>query len=343
VQWMKLFHPKRVYFEPEALDYPLGVKIYADLEKSGVPIKITGSHNRVTGIPGDTPQLSYAEGKQTLVVGVKRDLRLDTCKPSADFEFSIGTGCPGRCQYCYLQTHLGKKPYIRIYVNLEEVFAQITKIVSENLPNTTSFEAASTSDPLAVEHITGSLAQTISFFGKLDHAKLRTVTKFSNIDSLLNITHNQHTKFRFSLNSLEMIRRYEHHTASLAERIAAANQISRAGYPLGFIIAPLFIYPDYKAGYTDLFQRLKASLSPAPAELSFEFITHRFTGSAKKIILERFPQTGLDMEEAGRRRKFGRYGLVKYIYLQEDYAKLQETVLGLAKHYFPQAEVEYFT
>jgi spore photoproduct lyase len=340
---MQLFQPKRIYFEPEALDYPLGVKIYTDFEKTGVPLKITGSHNRVTGIPGATPGQSYAEGKQTLVVGVKRDLRLDTCKPSADFEFAIGTGCPGRCQYCYLQTHLGKKPYIRIYVNLEQIFAKIAAIVDANSPHTTSFEAASTSDPLAVEHITGSLAQTISFFGGLDHAKLRVVTKFSNIDSLLNITHNQHTKFRFSLNPTEMIRRYEHHTASLEERIEAARRIARAGYPFGFIIAPLFIYPGYQADYADLFQRLRDALNPPPAGLSFEFITHRFTASAKKIILQRFPATGLDLDEAGRRRKFGRYGLVKYIYPPEEYAKLQQTVLGLTERYFPGAEVEYFT
>jgi spore photoproduct lyase len=340
---MKLFQPKRVFFEAEALDYPLGSKIYADFEKSGVPLKIIGSHNRVTGIPGATPRQSYAEGKQTLVVGVKRDLRLDTCKPSADFEFSIGTGCPGRCQYCYLQTHLGKKPYIRIYVNLEQIFAKIAAIVSANSPRITSFEAASTSDPLAVEHITGSLAQTISFFGGLDHAKLRVVSKFSNVDSLLNITHNQRTKFRFSLNSTEIIRRYEHYSASLEERIEAARKIARAGYPLGFIIAPLFIYPGYQSGYADLFQRLKAALSRPPAGLSFEFITHRFTGSAKKIILERFPETGLDLDETVRRRKFGRYGLVKYVYRPEEYAELQQTILGLAERYFPGAEVEYFT
>ena len=30
-----------------------------------------GSHNRVTGIPGKTPQEAYLEGKRTLVVGVE--------------------------------------------------------------------------------------------------------------------------------------------------------------------------------------------------------------------------------------------------------------------------------
>jgi hypothetical protein len=109
----------------------------------------SSAHNRVTGIPGDNPQQSYLESKRTLVVGVKRDLRLDTCKPSADFEFSLGTSCPGGCQYCHLQTHLGKKPYVRVYVNVDEVLAKIAAITAENAPKITPFEAASTSDPLA--------------------------------------------------------------------------------------------------------------------------------------------------------------------------------------------------
>ncbi len=73
------------------MNYPLEKEILAKMDASGVPSRIIGSHNRVTGIPGDNPQQSYLESKRTLLVGVKRDLRLDTCKPSADFEFSMDT------------------------------------------------------------------------------------------------------------------------------------------------------------------------------------------------------------------------------------------------------------
>lgn len=340
---MKIFGPKRVFFEEDALRYPLGEKLYNYYSEQGITTRRIGSHNRVTGIPGENPQQSYREAKQTLVVGVKRDLRLDTCKPSADYEFSLGTSCPGGCQYCYLQTHLGKKPYIRIYVNIDEIFAKIAAITESHLPQITTFEAASTSDPVAVEHITGSLAKTIEYFGELANARMRVVTKFANVDTLLPLNHNQHTKFRFSLNTPEIIRLYEYNTSSLTERIEAANKIAQAGYPLGFIIAPLFIYPDYSTDYTELFKSISEQLWVEPSQISFELITHRFTKSAKSIILERFPATKLDLDEDNRRRKTGRYGLVKYIYPEADYAKLKETILNLAAHYFPQSQIEYFT
>jgi len=341
---MKLFQPKRIFIEADALNYPLGRKILNYFAASDVVVKMIGSHNRVTGIPGLTPLQNYREAKQTLVVGVKRDLRLDSCKPSADFEFSLGTGCPGGCQYCYLQTHLGKKPYIRVYVNLDEILAKIKEITVSRMPAVTTFEAASAADPLAVEHITGSLSRTIEFFGaELPQGRLRVVTKFANAEPLLNLEHNRRTRFRFSINTTEVIRLYEQHTAPLEERIDAARKIARAGYPLGFIVAPLFIYNNYQNDYAHLFQSLAETLRPVPEDLSFEFITHRFTKSAKKIILERFPATRLDLDETTRRPKYGRYGLIKYIYPAADYQKLKETVLYSVKQFFPNAKIEYFT
>jgi spore photoproduct lyase len=340
---MQLFQPQRVFFEAAALDYPLGNDIINRMIGSGAEIKMLGQGNRVTGIPGTGPQQSYLEGKQTLVVGVKKDLRFDSCKPSADFEFSFVSGCPGRCQYCYLQTHMGNKPYVKVYVNLKEIFARIKEITIANLPRVTTFEAASTSDPLAVEHITGALGQTIEFFGGLPQARLRTVTKFTNVDSLLGLNHRQHTRFRLSLNPAEIIHKFEHHTSSLHERIKAANKIAAAGYPLGFIIAPLFIYPGYEEGYADLFRELAHSLKEIPADITFELITHRFTGSAKKIILERFPGTTLDLNETTRRRKFGRYGLVKYVYPETSYIRLKDNIISLLERFFPASPIEYFT
>ncbi|HBE77320.1 MAG TPA: spore photoproduct lyase [Firmicutes bacterium] len=339
---MKLFQPKRVFFETAALDYPLGNEILNRLAGTEAEIQMLNSTNRVTGIPGKGPQQSFLEGKQTLVVGVKKNIHFDSCKPSADFEFSFASGCPGKCQYCYLQTHMGKKPYIKVYVNIDEIFAKIKEVASAN-SDITVFEAASASDPLSVEHITGALAKSIEFFGTLENARMRTVTKFTNVESLLQLKHLGHTRFRFSLNSAEIIHKFEHNTASLQERIQAANKIAAAGYPLGFIIAPLFIYPGYEEGYADLFRQLSQSLKNIPADMTFELISHRFTGSAKKIISERFPGSALDLDETSRRRKYGKYGLVKYVYPEMAYVRLKENIISLLGRFFPASPIEYFT
>jgi spore photoproduct lyase len=118
---MNVFVPKRALFEKEALDYPIGKHIFDKMQELGVDTSFIGSHNRVTGIPGKTPQEAYFEGKRTLVVGLRRTLDFQTCKPSAHYQLPLVTSCIGECEYCYLNTTLGKKPYIRVYVNIDEI------------------------------------------------------------------------------------------------------------------------------------------------------------------------------------------------------------------------------
>ncbi|MFZ5942927.1 MAG: spore photoproduct lyase [Bacillota bacterium] len=335
--------PTRAFFEPDALNYPLGQKIYKTLKELGVPILQTPSHNRVTGIPGKTPQQQYLEGKNTMVVGVRRINDFQTCKPSAHYQLPLNTSCPGKCEYCYLNTTLGKKPYLRVYVNTEEILQKTQDYIFKNIPQVTIFEGAATSDPLPTEPYTGNLAKTIEFFSSQEYGRFRFVTKYTNVDSLLDITHNGNTRFRFSLNSDYVINKFEHNTPKLAERVTAAGKVSQAEYPLGFIIGPIIVYDGYQQEYIELLKNLRTTLNPkAFPGLAFELITHRFTKKAKNQILEVFPQTELPMDEESRQFKFGQFGYGKYIYPRETMAGLKTFFQEKIGEYFPEAEMSYF-
>lgn len=335
--------PKRAFIEPDALDYPLGQKIFKTLKELGIPIQKTPSHNRITGIPGKTPQEQYLEGKNTMVIGVRKSKSFQTCKPSAHFQLPLNTSCPGKCEYCYLNTTLGKKPYLRVYVNIEEILAKTQEYINENSPELTIFEGAATSDPLPTEPFTGNLARTIEFFAGQKYGRFRFVTKFTNVESLLHLKHNKQTRFRFSLNSDYVINKFEHSTPSLEERITASGKVSQADYPLGFIIGPIIIYEGYQEEYRRLFSKLRETLNPkAFPDLAFELITHRFTKKAKNQIFEVFPQTELPMNEQERQFKYGQFGYGKYIYPKESMGTLKQFFLEQINEFFPEAEVSYF-
>ncbi|MCX7780002.1 MAG: spore photoproduct lyase [Negativicutes bacterium] len=340
---MQPFVPKRAFFEPAALEYPLGREIYDRLQKLGVEIHTTGSHNRVTGIPGKTPGEAYREAKRTLVVGVRKSNEYAPCKPSAHYQLPLNTGCSSMCEYCYLATTLGKKPYIRVYVNIEDILAKAQAYIEERKPEITVFEGAATSDPIPVEYLTGILKRTIEFFGVQEYGRFRFVTKHARVDSLLDATHNKHTRFRFSLNADPVISRYEHLTPSMAERVEAAGKVARAGYPLGFIIAPIVHYPGWENDYQELFRSLDRKLpDSARRDLTFELITHRFTKRAKNSILAVFPETGLPMDENERRFKYGQFGYGKYLYTAEVMAEIKEFMIKQIQVYFPEAGIDYF-
>lgn len=183
------FIPTRVFYEPGALEYPLGKTLVESFRQMGMPVIPTTSHNRITGIPGDTPAAAYREAKRTLVIGVRRSKTFQLCKPSANYQLPLVTSCPGMCEYCYLATTLGKKPYVRIYVNLEEILGIASKLIEERLPEITQFEGAATSDPIPVERYTGALKQTIEFFGREPYGRFRFVTKYTDVESLLEAKH----------------------------------------------------------------------------------------------------------------------------------------------------------
>lgn len=342
---MKLFYPERVFFEPSSLKYPLGQHLLNTFEEKGIEIIKAPIQKVLTSIPGKTENQKYARAKKTLVIATKKSMNLDVCKPSADFEFSLATNCPGNCEYCYLHTTQAFKPYLRTYVNLEDIFNTINKYISKKTDDITTFEVASAGDPLAIEHITGSLAKTIELFGSLDRGRLRVVTKFDNVDPLLTLKHNQHTRFRVSINSRYVIDTFEHNTANFSERIVAASKLAKAGYPIGFIVAPIMVYDNWKEEYKELFDLLKEKIDTGKSSspVTFELIQHRFTSTAKNVILNRFPNTKLDMNEADRTLKWGMYGRFKYVYPKETANEIKEYISTMIKERFPQGHIEYFT
>lgn len=336
------FNPKRVLFEQDALKYPLGQKLFDEFKEKDVEISMLKSHNRVTVIPGKTPQQAYSEGKSTLVVGVRRTLSFEGCKPSAHYQLPLATGCMGMCMYCYLNTQLGKKPYMRVYVNVDEILGRAEEYIKEREPEITYFEGAATSDPIPVEPYTGTLRRTIEFFGRQELGRFRFVTKFTDVEGILDADHKGHTTVRFSLNSAHVIRKYEHKTAAMEERVEAAQKIADHDYPLGFIIAPVMLYEGWKKDYGELLGELEEKLGKyRDRRISFEIISHRFTAKAKNNINEIFPENDLPMYEEERRYKYGQFGYGKYVYKNDELSEMESFFRERISEIFPNSKIEY--
>ncbi|KFN03312.1 spore photoproduct lyase [Bacillus clarus] len=137
---------------------------------------------------------------------------------------------------------------------------------------------------------------------------------------------------------------FEPGTSLFEERIEAAHKVARANYPLGFIVAPIYMHEGREEGYRELFERLYNVLKNTPlSNLSFELIQHRFTKPAKKVIQQRYPNTKPEMDGEKRKYKWGRYGIGKYVYQKDDAKVLEEMIKGYIYEYFPEVEMQYFT
>ncbi len=306
--------------------------------------------NTVRWLPGDNARERFLAAKRTLVVGVRRTLKLAGCRPSADYQLPLSTSCPGLCTYCYLHTTLGKTPTLRLYVNLEEIMQVAANYLEQRLPRTTTFEGSATSDPLALEHFSGALARTITFFAGQEKGWFRFVTKQTAVTPLLNLKHNGKTRIRFSINVPEVEQKFERGVPSVKKRIEAALAVRQKGYPVGFLIAPIFVFSGWQEQYKELIYTVHDLWKPDAADdippvegfdPSFELITHRFTARAKKNIAELFPENALPHEEAERRFKFGQFGYGKYIYDKPVFAEIKEELIPLIEQLFEKGKVDY--
>lgn len=338
-----MFKPKRAIFEKGALDTSIGKSIYKELKKDENIEIINIASNQVKGkIPGNNLREQYKEGKQTLVVGIKKGLKFQTCKPSAHYQLPLVSGCMGQCEYCYLNTQLGDKPFVRVHANVDEILGQAKKYIEERKPDITIFEGAATSDPIPLEPYTHSLKKTIEFFGQEEHGRFRFVTKYNDIDTLLDVKHNNHTEIRFSINTPRVIDTYEHHTASSDKRIEAAAKVAKAGYQIGFLIAPVFIYEGWKEEYSKLIKSIKERLPEGfDGKIMFEVISHRYTTKAKNRILEIFEDTTLPMNDEERKFKYGQFGYGKYVYTKEELSDMKEFFKNEIESIFENNEIKY--
>lgn len=338
-----MFIPKRIIFEKNVIQHPIAERILQKFQNHSDVEIIHLTNNRIADkIPGEDLYTRFREGKKTLIVDTKKSLTFQSCKPSAHYQLPLVTGCMGKCAYCYLHTRQDDKVWIRVHANLKEILQQTSDYITSRLPETTLFEGSATSDPIPVDPYTHALRDTIIFFGKQTRARFRFVTKYNDVTHLLEIPHHGHTEARFSINTDTVISDYEKGTASRNKRIEAAIQMAEAGYPIGFLIAPVFIYPNWRAEYTDMLHFLKERLPHSLSyPVTFEVISHRYTTAAKNRILQIFPETTLPMNEEARSFKYGQFGYGKYLYPKEVLTEIKQFFRQQIEQIFPHHELKY--
>jgi len=348
--------PKRVVITPAALDHAHGQRIVARVEAAGIEVERLRA-NRLTGVRGADERQTYALAKATMaiVVSPPSRRRLQPIAPSADWRVDLAEGCPAHCQYCYLAGSLSGPPVTRVYADLDGILAGLEPylgqgtITSRNSSSRahegTTFEASCYTDPLALEHLSGSWQRAVEFFGAWEApVQLRWTTKFDDVGGFVGLPHAGRTRVRFSVNCLPVTQRFEGGTSRLQDRLAAMRRLALDGYPVGLTLAPLMPLPDWREHYGHLLDLVAEAVADVPdLDLTGELITHRFTPGSKEVLLGWYPGTRLEMDEALRTTKRGRFGSTKYVYPKDVMAELRGWFEAELARRLPAMRVLYWT
>ena len=348
------WRPKRVLVTRSAREWEHGRAIMARAAGLGLAVEALPSDRLTLDLPSD-PKRAYAEAKSTLaiVVAPPSKRRLQPISPSADWRVDLAEGCPAHCNYCYLAGSLKGPPITRAYANLPEILEALPAYLGKGMVTSraaarsgegTTYEASCYTDPLGLEHLTGSLSALVSFFGGWDaDAQLRFTTKFDAVGPLLGLDHGGRTRIRFSLNP-PMFARFEGGTSPVAARIQAMRRVASAGYRIGLTIAPIIAAPGWEEAYGGLIDEIAAALAAAPQrDLTVELITHRFTAGSKTVLTGWYPGSSLDMSPDGRAEKRTKFGSVKHVYDASTMKALRHFFEDRLAAKLPDAQLLYFT
>ncbi|SHH77433.1 spore photoproduct lyase [Sporobacter termitidis DSM 10068] len=279
--------PEAVYYEPDALGYPLGVKLREKYgEKSWIEIT---SHNSIEELQ-KKQNSEFARLKQYLIVGTRKTHKYVENHKVSDFLVPYtSSGCSAMCLYCYLVCNYNKCSYLRVFVNREQMMDRLVK-TSLAAPAPLTFELGSNSDLVLENTVTENLPWTIEEFARRGRGQITFPTKFDMVDALLPLDHRGKTIFRMSVNPDYIVRRIEIGTSPLKSRIEALNKMNEAGYQTGLLIAPVILLEDWQAMYGALIDTLRAELSDRVKKTSFIeviFMTYSYVQNA--INKEAFP------------------------------------------------------
>ena len=125
-----MFKPKKIYYEKEIINYPLGRKLlekYKDTKK-----EIILSHNNIESLRAKENK-DFISLKKNLIIGVRKTHKFVVNKKVSDYLVPYtSSGCPAMCMYCYLVCNYNKCSYLRVFVNREEMLDKIIKVAERS-------------------------------------------------------------------------------------------------------------------------------------------------------------------------------------------------------------------
>lgn len=288
---------RTIYIDRHVADQPLARNVRSRLASSPVQlIEVDDSR--------DVLDLYRKEGRpfenDTLLLQRHPGQFVSTC-PGSDgvvccqyFVINLGVGCLYDCHYCYLQNFMNL-PLMTLFGNLDEMFAELDrKIAGKGMHFRVG--TGEYTDSLALDPITGMSSILVEHFARIPNATLELKTKSSYVQELLGLDHRGHTVLSWSLNPQCIIDEVEIGTASLEERMQAAERAVQAGYRVAFHLDPMVHHEGWELNYHRLLDDLLTRI-PANRIAWISLGTFRYSPGQKEVMQRRFADDRLTREE----------------------------------------------
>lgn len=238
-------------------------------------------------------------GKETLYLTSNKGNFIKKCPGTRNYIccgykiLHIGTYCNLDCSYCILQVYF-HPPVLQIFLNHSDLFSELDILFSKK--KITRIGTGEFTDSLIWENFTDLSSILINRFANQSHTVLELKTKTTAIDALKNLRHNRKIIISWSLNTEKVIRQQERFTSSLSQRLLAAKQCEKWGYPIAFHFDPIIIYKGCEEDYKNVIKKLFSHVSKENI-VWISLGTFRFPPQLKQVLKQRFCDSKIIYEE----------------------------------------------
>ena len=207
------------------------------------------------------------------------------------YVLNLGQNCEMDCSYCYLQSFINW-PAVVIYTNIETAFKELEELKKTHFQDYLRVGTGEQIDSLSLDDLSLYSTRLVDFFNHCPHWLLEFKTKSANIKNFKDIKSIGNTVVSWSINPEFIVQKEEHLTASLKERLAAAQEVKNRGFKISFHIDPLIYHKDWKENYKSLVDQIIKDFKPEDLKhLSMGAL--RFQSPQKAIMRKRFGMESL--------------------------------------------------
>lgn len=279
---------EHVFIHRDSLNSPVAQRIFSQLPKEKISVV---ESEPLTEKKGDLSAREFTRSKRLLYLCEFKGQFFKRCPGSRPglaccnyFVLNLGQQCDMNCSYCYLQSFLNS-PLMTVYSNLEQALAEL----QEAFPRDKALRVGTGEviDSLSLDDVTLYSKRLIQFFQDFPNWRLEFKTKSAKVDQFLDVPHAGNVIVSWSVNPQPVIDHEEHGTASLLERLTAAEKCRERGFQISFHLDPMIHHPEWRENYSQLVDEITRRFTPQDIPY-MSLGALRFQPEQRHIMRERF-------------------------------------------------------
>jgi spore photoproduct lyase len=298
----RAFWPETIFVTDDTTDDPITKRVISRLKDVEI-IRLKDRTDPLISEQGDLAA-RFTKGKRKLLLTRHLGAWLERCPGTQEhvccnlWIVNPGEGCPMDCTYCYLQSYLIRNPTMKIFTNTSEMLKEIKVNALKDPGRLFRVGTGEVMDSLVWDELTDLTLELVPFFASIPNLMLELKSKSDYVDNLLTLKneHNNKTVVSWSVNAPEVSAKDEAFTASLEDRILAAEKVIEAGYRVGFHFDPLIYFDGYEDSYRDTIRKIFKNI--APKDIAWiSLSTLRYKPEMQRTMIERFPNSKIPFGE----------------------------------------------